>query len=75
MTRYYFDTRDGDEFIPDQEGMELSGLGRVQEQASRTLTDLARDMALPDTDGYAHPQLVEVRDDDGPVFAVLHVRG
>jgi hypothetical protein len=32
--RYYFDLRDGDEIITDDEGLELNGIDRVQEEAA-----------------------------------------
>lgn len=43
MKRYYFDLREGDEIFPDEEGLELSTLAKVQEEAARSLADMARD--------------------------------
>ena len=43
MARYYFDLRDGDDLVPDDEGLELSCFARVQEEAARSLADMARD--------------------------------
>ncbi|WP_456685706.1 DUF6894 family protein, partial [Bradyrhizobium sp. P5_C11_2] len=39
MKRYYFDIREGDEIIPDEEGLELSTIEKVQEEAARSLAD------------------------------------
>ena len=43
MARYYFDMREGDQIAPDEEGMELRTMEAVQEEAARTLADMARD--------------------------------
>ena len=32
MKRFYFDIREGDEIIPDEEGLELSTIEKVQEE-------------------------------------------
>ena len=36
MPRFYFDIREGDNFAPDEDGMELSSLQDVQEEATRS---------------------------------------
>jgi hypothetical protein len=57
--RYYFDTRDGSEFIRDDEGLELAGSEPVRLEATRGLADWAKD-AIP---GATRRKLsVEVRD-------------
>ena len=33
MARYYFDLLDGDEIAPDEEGLDLPSIARVQEKA------------------------------------------
>jgi hypothetical protein len=43
---YYFDTRDGSEFIRDDEGLELAGSEAVRLEATRGLADGAKD-AIP----------------------------
>jgi hypothetical protein len=43
MTRYFFDIRDGDEFIVDQEGMELPHVEAAQIEAAHSLADMVRD--------------------------------
>ena len=35
--RYYFDIREGDDLAPDDEGLELPSIERVQEEAARSL--------------------------------------
>jgi hypothetical protein len=60
--RYYFDTHDGQRFIPDNEGLVLSGLDEAKEEAVKALPHMARD-------GLAHGDcrefVVEVRDEAG----------
>lgn len=62
MPRYFFDSRDGDSLIPDEEGLELNSLQAVKLAATRGLGDWAKD-AIP---GAAKGDLaIEVRDDSG----------
>ncbi|MEA3071401.1 MAG: hypothetical protein QOD29_2847 [Alphaproteobacteria bacterium] len=62
MPRYFFDTRDGANFVRDDEGIELDGFGAARDEATAGLADLAHD-ALP---GAIRRELaVEVRDDAG----------
>jgi len=70
MRRYYFDIREGDEIFPDEEGLELSSLAKVQEEAARSLADMARD-SVRSLGGGSHQLSIEVRDDSGPV---LHLK-
>jgi hypothetical protein len=70
VPRYYFDIRDGDEFAPDCEGTELSSIQGVQEEAARSLADMARDAIHHQHDGARHEMAIEVRDDNGPVLTV-----
>ncbi len=39
MPRYFFDTYDGDLFLPDDQGIELEDLAAVKAEASRGLAD------------------------------------
>jgi hypothetical protein len=65
MRRYFFDTRDNDTFVEDDQGLEYSDLEAVKVEAARSLAELARDV-LP---GSMRRELaVEVRDDEGPVL-------
>jgi len=67
MRRYYFDIREGDEIFPDEEGLELSTIEKVQEEAARSLADMARDAVR--TLGASSQQMsIEVGDDSGPVL-------
>ena len=67
MRRYYFDIREGDEIFPDEEGLELATIEKVQEEAARSLADMARDAV--GTLGTSGQQMsIEVRDESGPVL-------
>jgi len=68
MKRYFFDLRDGDELTRDDEGLELSTTEAVQEEAARSLADMARDASRRPHNGAGHQMAVEVRDDTGPVL-------
>jgi hypothetical protein len=41
---YYFDWRDNDQFIEDDEGLECADLQQVKTEAARALIDHARDV-------------------------------
>jgi hypothetical protein len=60
VPRYYFDIRDGESFIQDDDGVDLSGIQEAKEQASRALADMARD-AIPGLDVYE--MAIEVSDE------------
>ncbi len=64
MPCYFFDTYDGNQFVPDNEGLELQDLGTAKVEAQKALPDLARD-ALPDGDQKTF--IVSVRDEAGQV--------
>jgi len=69
MTRYYFDLRDGDNVVPDEEGLELYDIEAVRTEAAYALTDLARDVIRAKLiSGGTRDLAVEVRDDHGPVM-------
>jgi hypothetical protein len=65
---YFFDTRDNDTFIEDDEGLEFDGLQAVKIQAARSLAELARDV-LPGC--LKRVLAVEVRDERQPVLRAL----
>jgi hypothetical protein len=74
MRRYYFDLRDDKGVVVDEEGLDLRDLQAVQEEAARSLSDMARDAMRRSagTQAGALTQMaIEVRDNDGPV---MHVR-
>jgi hypothetical protein len=67
--RYYFDLQDGDQVIVDDEGLECGTIERVQEEAARSLADMARDSALAHgRDGAGRRMSIRVRDRNGPVL-------
>ena len=71
MRRYFFDFRDGDELIPDEEGVEITTLEAVQDEAARALADMAKDELnrVPDGNGSSPRHFcIEVRDRLGPVM-------
>jgi hypothetical protein len=70
MALYYFDLHDGDEIVPDEEGMELRDLAAVQEEAARALAGLSWDAVRNFTGTQSHRMAIEVRDDAGPVMQV-----
>jgi uncharacterized protein DUF6894 len=60
MPRYYFDHRDGDTFLSDDEGLELDGIETARDEATRALAGMAKD-ALP---GSVRREIaIEVRDE------------
>jgi hypothetical protein len=73
MPRYYFDMREGDEIAPDEEGMELRTIEAVQEEAARSLADMARDAIRRSADDAEQRMSIEVRDEAGPVMQVKFV--
>lgn len=59
MTRYFFDSRDGEKFIPDELGIELPDVEAARDQAALALAEIAKDV-LP---GSSRREIViEVRD-------------
>lgn len=60
MPRYYFDQRDGDTLISDEEGLEFDGIKAVRDEATRALAGIAKD-ELP---GSVRREIaIEVRDE------------
>lgn len=70
MTLYYFDIRDNDGLIPDDEGMELLTLTDVEEEAARSLADMAREAVLRTDELANYKVAIEARDDQGLVLRV-----
>ena len=69
MKRYFFDLRDGDVISPDEEGMESPDIEAVQEEAARSLADVAKDAVRSrGRHVFGHWMAIEVRDDTGPVL-------
>lgn len=64
MPRYFFDTYNGDNFIPDEAGIELEDIEAAKLAAQAALPEMARDK-LPDGDQRVF--IVSVRDEAGQV--------
>jgi hypothetical protein len=62
MPRFYFDVRDGDKFIGDDEGIECRDIDVAGDTAAAALGDMAKDV-LPGP--LIHEMAVEVRDSEG----------
>ena len=65
MPRYFFDSRDGDRVIRDDEGIELDGIETALDEATRALRDLAKD-AIPKAT--RRELAIEVRDGSRPLI-------
>jgi hypothetical protein len=66
--RYYFDLRDWDGLIVDDEGVKLRTLDAVQKEATDSMTDALREcLRWPIRPGQIS---VEVRDNEGQVMCV-----
>ena len=72
MAIYYFDLRDGEAFVVDEEGMELRDVEAAQAEAARSLSGIAWD-AMRSAGAQAHQMAIEVRDVYGPVIEVKFV--
>lgn len=68
MTRYYFDFKNGETFVRDDEGSELLDIAEAQMEAADFVADLAKDLSMRTLDPSGHPMSIEVRDKDGPLF-------
>src|SRR4051794_4888047 len=72
MPRYFFDTRDGEKFICDDEGLEYDTIQEARDEATAGLADMAKD-AIP---GRVRRELaVEVRDAADVHFALVRGAG
>ena len=65
VPRYFFDTRDNDQFVEDDVGLEFPDLETVKAQAALSLAELARDV-LPGSE--RRVLVVEVRDEKQPIL-------
>lgn len=70
MPRYYFDMRDVDGVVPDEEGMELATMKAVQQEAAQALAYMVRDAIAEHPNGPVGAMAIKVRDDGGPVLQV-----
>jgi hypothetical protein len=62
VPRFYFDVREGAQFIPDDEGLEFDSLDNAEQEAASTAAEIGRDR-LPKGD--ARDITVEVRNEHG----------
>lgn len=63
MKRYYFDVRDQDGLVVDDEGIDLPDMDEVRAEVVQSLLDAVRDGPI-----ISEEVTVEVRDDDGSVM-------
>jgi hypothetical protein len=72
MRRYFFDLRDENGVVTDDEGIQLSTLEAVQDEAAHALADFVRDEArrFNSHDSLVRQLEIEVRDDNGAVMKV-----
>ena len=69
MALYYFDLRDADALVPDEEGTDPSSIDEVQNEAAYALADVLRDqLRAANGNGLARHLMIEVRDTGGPVL-------
>ena len=68
MSRYYFDLLDGEDFVKDDEGMELPDIGSAHIEATESLTDMVKDITTRGSNPLGHPMSIEVSDSEGPLF-------
>lgn len=68
MPLYFFDTRDDDQLIEDEDGLVFPDLETVKVQAAKSLAEFARDV-LPGS--LRRVLAVEVRDALGPVLRAV----
>lgn len=66
MKRYYFDIRDGSQFIRDDEGVELPDIESARQEATAALSEITREWGRGTPQ---HRMAIEVRDDRGPILA------
>jgi hypothetical protein len=69
MPLYYFDLLDGEDFVKDEEGMDLPNIS-AQIEATEFLTDMAMDIATRQSNPLGYPMSIEVRDSEGPLFVL-----
>jgi hypothetical protein len=70
MPLYYFDLLDGEDFVKDEEGMDLPNISSAQIEATEFLTDMVKDIATRQSNPLGYPMSIEVRDFEGPLFVL-----
>ncbi len=66
--RYYFDLREGEDVVIDEQGSSFPSLQAVQHEAALSLAHMARDAVERISHASNHNMQVEVRDEHGPLF-------
>ena len=69
MPCYFFDIRDGEQLVPDDDGLDLATAQAAWAEAALSLADLAVD-AIQANERPCQPVAIEVRDENGPVLVV-----
>jgi hypothetical protein len=70
MSHFYFDIRDGEALLVDEEGLNLSSQRAAEIEAALSLADMAEQL---ETSTSADGLAVEVRDAGGPVLKATFV--
>lgn len=70
MAVYFFDFRDGENLILDEEGLDLRDMIAVQREAARALAGLASDSMASFKSSQIHQMAIAVRVETGSVMEV-----
>jgi len=68
MPHYYFDLRDSEAFVADDEGHELPDIESAQIEAVETLSEMVKELRISKAEPSGHPMSVEVRNSEGSLF-------
>jgi hypothetical protein len=71
LPRYFFHIRDGSSIIPDDEGMELSGMRAAHAEALQSADDLVRAGICA---GAGQPRAIEIVDESGKLWDAVAIR-
>jgi uncharacterized protein DUF6894 len=70
VPHYYFDIRDGDEFVKDEKGVVSEDIAQAQMEAAASLADISKEFAMRSPQPLGYSLSMEVRDSNGPLFEV-----
>jgi uncharacterized protein DUF6894 len=71
MKRYFFDLRKDEALAVDEEGTELPSIDAVQEEAVRSLAEMAKQAVPAALKNGGYRMAIEVRNESGPIMKVL----
>jgi hypothetical protein len=71
MPIFFFDSRDGDDWVRDEFGIEVAGLDEARNQATAGLGDMAKD-SFPNS--HSRDMAIDVRDEGGRVLLRASLR-